>query len=330
MNVIVRAPNWIGDTCMSLPFIYSLVNSQSIKKVYIYLRPKLSMLFENLIPNKKILLLTEYKKYSFIKNANMIPREIGTAFILTPTFPATIPFVLRGIKKIYGLYSPENRIFIKDGINTRDKNFRRHHLSQSFLQLLRYIGVKENFGMDFLNYDINVIEKFGLEKNKYFVIVPGAAYGPAKRWDFENFRTLAINIGNKLNIKAVILGTAKENKFIKSDIKDKYLMNFSGKTTLKDVINILHDGLFTLSNDSGLMHISYLTGTRTYGIFGSTSPVWTGPLFNSMIFYSNRECSPCFKRTCKFGHYACLKDIKVEEVFNKIMEDYNETGGIFR
>ena len=330
MNVIIRAPNWIGDACMSLPFVYSLINSKKTKKVYIYFRPKLSGLFENLVHNDKIELISEYKKYSFIKNMNLIPKDIDIAFILTPTFPSTFPFTMKGIKNIYGLYSPENKIFIKKGVNAKDKDFRKHHLSQSFLQLLKLVDIKEDFNTNFFNFNDEIIRNFGIERKKYFAIVPGAAYGPAKRWDFENFKKLAMNMGKKLNMKAVILGTQKENNFIDDNIDTNYFLNLSGKTTLKDVINILHNALFTLSNDSGLMHISYLTGTKTYGIFGSTSPLWTGPLFNSTIFYSHRACSPCFKRTCKFGHYGCLKDIKADEVFNKIMEDYNETSGIFR
>ena len=330
MNVIVRAPNWIGDACMSLPFIYSLVNSQKIEKVYIYIRPHLNGLFENLIQSSKIILIPEYKKYSFMKNKRSLPKNIDIAFILTPTFPATFPFVLKGIKNIYGLYSPENKIFIKKGIDTKAKWFRKHHLTRSFLKLLNYINVKDSFKLPFFKFDDNVISKFGIERNNYFIIVPGAAYGPAKRWSFENYKILAMDLWEKFKIKPVILGTEKENEFIKGNIDDNIFLNLSGKTTLKDVINILYNGLFTLTNDSGLMHISYLTGTKTYGVFGSTSPLWTGPLFNSSIFYSKRECSPCFKRTCKFGHYGCLMDIEVNEVYNKIMEDNNETSGIFR
>jgi heptosyltransferase-2 len=51
-------------------------------------------------------------------------------------------------------------------------------------------------------------------------------------------------------------------------------------------------------------------------VFGSTSPTWTGPInANASVLSRNLECSPCFSRTCRFGHYDCLTQINPENVF---------------
>ena len=330
MNVIIRSPNWIGDVIMSLPFLESLVNSDNIDKVFVYTRKKVAEIYENVKFKDNIQIILENKKFSFFKNAILIPKNIDYAFILTPTFPATLPFVLRGIKNIFGFYSKENKFFISKGINTDDKEFKNHHLTQSFLSLLRFINVREKYSPPFFNYDESILDKFKLGKYEYFVIVPGASYGPAKRWDFSNFVKVANVINKNIGLLPVMVGTKKEIDEIKTGQNLTNIYDLSGKTTLTDIINILKYAKFTLTNDSGLMHISYMSNTKTFAIFGSTSPKWTGPLFKSTIFYSQRACSPCFKRTCKLGHYGCLKDIDVNEVIEKILEEYNETSGFLR
>ena len=63
------------------------------------------------------------------------------------------------------------------------------------------------------------------------------------------------------------------------------------------------------------MHVSGALGKPTVGIYGSTRADRTGPLGpKTRILFKQIECSPCLKRTCKFGHYDCLKMITPEEV----------------
>jgi heptosyltransferase II len=38
------------------------------------------------------------------------------------------------------------------------------------------------------------------------------------------------------------------------------------------------------------------------------------------VIYRKIECSPCLQRTCRFGHYECLKQIHAEEVVEALQE----------
>jgi heptosyltransferase-2 len=63
------------------------------------------------------------------------------------------------------------------------------------------------------------------------------------------------------------------------------------------------------------MHVAAALGRPQVAIFGSTSPAWTGPLGPQATVLSRRlPCSPCYARTCRYGHYDCLRAVKVEEV----------------
>jgi len=97
------------------------------------------------------------------------------------------------------------------------------------------------------------------------------------------------------------------------------IINLCGKTELVDVIDLIALTGKVVTNDSGLMHVACATGRDVIAIYGSSSPAYTPPLTDSsVIMYKSLECSPCFERTCRFGHTECLRKITVDEVLLKI------------
>ncbi len=62
------------------------------------------------------------------------------------------------------------------------------------------------------------------------------------------------------------------------------------------------------------MHVAAAVGIPTVGIFGSTRPARTAPLGSrTRTLYAGIECSPCMARSCRFGHYDCLRRIDVQQ-----------------
>ena len=50
-------------------------------------------------------------------------------------------------------------------------------------------------------------------------------------------------------------------------------------------------------------------------VYGSTSPGFTPPLADKVeVVRLGLECSPCFDRTCRFGHYNCLRQLLPQPV----------------
>jgi len=120
----------------------------------------------------------------------------------------------------------------------------------------------------------------------------------------------------------LIFGSAKDIPAGKKMLKltgDK-LINLCGKTSIEDVIDLLGACKKVITNDSGLMHIAAAVGSKVHAIYGSSSPDYTPPLTeNKQIYYSSEDCSPCFKRTCKFKHYNCLHKIDPEQIIAKAL-----------
>jgi len=95
----------------------------------------------------------------------------------------------------------------------------------------------------------------------------------------------------------------------------------AGETSVGEALAMLSLCSGFAGNDSGSMHVAGALGKPTVGIFGSTRADRTGPLGpRTRILYKQIECSPCLKRTCKFGHYDCLKMIRPAEVAAALAE----------
>ena len=80
-----------------------------------------------------------------------------------------------------------------------------------------------------------------------------------------------------------------------------------------------------VSNDSGLMHVAAALNRPLVAVYGSTSPGFTPPLAEQVeVVRLGLECSPCFDRTCRFGHYNCLGQLKprpVIEALDRLVSD---------
>jgi heptosyltransferase-2 len=157
-------------------------------------------------------------------------------------------------------------------------------------------------------------------------IMPGAEYGPSKQWPPAYFAAIVRALAAR-DVHVWIFGSQKD-----SAVADQIIeqaggagRNLCGRTQLADAVDLISLVSLAVSNDSGLMHIAAAVQRPLLALYGSTSPAYTPPLTQAaVIFYRNIECSPCFQRTCPYGHYRCLKEISVDEVLSAVYRELRQ------
>lgn len=151
-------------------------------------------------------------------------------------------------------------------------------------------------------------------------LMPGAEYGPTKRWPVERYGELAKQL--LASGKQVwVFGSVREQSLGEeiTRIAGKRVVNLCGSTRLEDVVDLLALAETAVTNDSGLMHIAAAVGVKLVAIYGSSSPDYTPPLSDKAeIVYLRLECSPCFERECPLKHLNCLNQITVDDVRRRV------------
>lgn len=174
-----------------------------------------------------------------------------------------------------------------------------------------------------------VLAPLELQRGAYYVLVPGAEYGPAKRWPTAHFSALARALGQRSGRAVVLLGSAKDAPVcaeIAQAVRQSGsgpCLDLSGRTSLADALALVGAACAVVSNDSGMMHVAAALDVPQVAIFGSSSPLHTPPLSpraqvvwlkNEPRYQPPLDCAPCFARDCPLGHTRCLRDIAPQDV----------------
>jgi len=160
----------------------------------------------------------------------------------------------------------------------------------------------------------------------YIGLIPGAEYGPAKRWPAEYFVQAGQQIIEQHDAHLLLLGGSGDLKTadeIADALPADHFTNLAGETSLAELVHALAACDAIIANDSGPMHVAAAIGTPVIVPFGSTSPDLTGPGLPEAgdsphhLLRTDAPCSPCFLRECPIDT-RCLKGINTERVVKAV------------
>jgi lipopolysaccharide heptosyltransferase II len=151
--------------------------------------------------------------------------------------------------------------------------------------------------------------------------------GQSKRWPIPYWATLLDKLIREQNAQVILTGSHDDKLLIASVTRQmqEQAINLAGKTSLPQLVALLHQANLVISGDSGPMHIAAAVGTPLIAIHGPTDPALSGPVSaTATVLRSDIWCSPCYnaKNTadCRFFTTQCMKNILPSQVFKVVQE----------
>lgn len=331
-RALVIAPQWIGDAVMSQPLVAAVCDRGAV--VTVAALPWVAPVYRAMPGVAAVLVLPfAHGRLDLGERwriGRSMSRRFDTAYVLPNSIKAALVPWFAGIAHRIG-YQGEGRALL---LNQRLPNpAGRPPMVDFYLALASAghpdtaVGMGQRPRLAVSEARVaQVLETAGaLAPGGYWVLAPGAEYGPAKCWPGERYAELARRLhareGAGASPNVVLLGSAKEQA-LATGIREAApgaCIDLVGRTSLDDAIALICAARGMVSNDSGLMHVAAAFGIPQVAVFGSSSPEHTPPLNERArtIWLKDElglDCAPCFERVCRFGHTRCLTSVDVDRV----------------
>ncbi|MEE5043218.1 lipopolysaccharide heptosyltransferase II [Pseudomonas alliivorans] len=322
MNILIVGPSWVGDMVMAQTLFQCLKQRHPECQIDV-LAPEWSRPLLERMPEVRAALSFPLGHGALeLATRRRIGKSLAGQYdqaILLPNSlkSALVPF-FAGIKQRTG-WRGEFRYGLLNDVRTLDKQ-RYPLMIERFMALAWDKGAelprpypKPSLQIDPATRDA-ALAKFGLTLDRpVLALCPGAEFGESKRWPAEHYAQVA-DARIREGWQVWLFGSQKDHP-VGETIRENLIpglreesVNLSGQTSLAEAIDLLSCTDSVVSNDSGLMHVAAALNRPLVAVYGSTSPAFTPPLADEVeVVRLGIECSPCFDRTCRFGHYNCMR-----------------------
>ncbi len=153
------------------------------------------------------------------------------------------------------------------------------------------------------------------------ICVNPAGCWPTKNWPIEAYVALARRFVSERNARIVLVGTGHVLAGAQriADELGADALNLVGRTTAAEALALMEHLRLMVSDDSGLMHLAWISGVPTLGLFGASRSTWSRPCgpHTDCLASEDLACGACMGRTCARGDLVCLRRVGFEEVFER-------------
>lgn len=326
-KILVIKPSSLGDVVHSLPFLNALRDSFPKVEIHWIIARGLEGLLDGHPMINKLWIINK-DVWKQIRGVRTTIKELRSLFKSLKAEKYDLVIDLQGLLRSGILAKATGapaRIGFKEA-REGSRIFYTHtvnagkdvHAVDRYLEIAKFLGcdisdIKFPFPLSFNSQ----LSTPNLQLEKYAVIVPGARW-ETKRWHPESFGQLA----SMMHVKSIVVGGESDADIAGIVVRnsDGNAISAAGKTTLKELIEIMRNARFVVTNDSGPMHIAAALNVPVFAIFGPTNPLRTGPYGKShVIIRKGLECSPCYRKKCK--GIKCMEMIGAKEVADIIRQN---------
>jgi heptosyltransferase-2 len=322
LEILVLAPNWLGDAMMALPAIRDVRRHFSGQPMSVAARPSIAPVFRA-VPGIDRLVVLERGKESPALRADigiLFPNSFRSAWMLKKA----------GVKERWGYRSDFRRPLLTRSVARPKK---RVSFPEYYSNLVRQLGIETGPLSAQLTVPaptsaaaLTFLGERGWRPGQPLVgIAAGAAFGHAKRWLPKRYAELA-SLLTGAGVCCVILGRSEDRDAARHITG----IDVIGQTDLTMLMGIISHCNVVVANDSGALHLAAALGVPVVGIWGPTDERYSTPVTpydDSRTVAAISEsafCRPCFLADCPIDH-RCMKRISTERVHQAVRHFLQES-----
>jgi len=343
-KILVIQTAFIGDVILITPLINGLKQIYPEAAIDVVVIPQCKALLENNPNVRKIHCLDKHKR-GLLRFISAIKSE-GYDLSVSPHSSlrsGLIPFLARIPYRI-GFKRNLQRFLLTKSIVHAPASEHKHKVVKN-LSLFTLLPIESsyNFPMQTTLFptaeNYRKVEGFldSLPEHKPVVILAPGSVWFTKRWPLHKFLELAEQLVNSGYV-VVLTGSAGERELcehIQSEVNTKYPQKIgavacvAGEFDLMDSVALIEKVQLVVCNDSGTLHMANAVKTPVFAFFGpTTQDIGYFPFGDEdLVFEVELPCRPCGShggQRCPKGHHNCMEMINVDDVFQKVIEFFNE------
>ncbi|NOQ65050.1 MAG: lipopolysaccharide heptosyltransferase II [Methyloprofundus sp.] len=296
MNILVFSPSWVGDMVMAQCLFKSLREQYPDAIIDVVSPPWPYDLLKRMPEiDQHYKIDVQRAKFSWQARRDIAKKlqhkHYDWAITLPITWKSALTGYWAGAKKRTGFLGEMRYILLNDvrRLDEQRLAFMVQRYVSLGLEAQATVPKLSDLPVPKLSIDTENVEdwlaKLQLQRTDNIIaLMPGAEFGPAKRWPTEKYAQIAKRLTEQ-SYQVMLLGSPKDFACA-AEIEEKSgaeLINLCGKTTLLDAVDLLSCASLAISNDSGLMHIAAAVGIPQIAIYRSSTPEFTPPLNDKAI-----------------------------------------------
>lgn len=333
-TILVFCPNWVGDVVMATPAFAHLRGYYQNARIIAVCRKNVvpviadSPWFNDYVSGKD----------KTLKGLIALAQTLRTlkpdlAVVLPNSQRAAILARLSGAKTIVGYKRNARGLLLTQGPRPKTENGKivLEPMQTYYLRLCENLGIPVDYTIETRLYYSDalkqkaaaILAQNGIKpEDKVVGLIPGASFGPSKRWDPVNFGRLATMLEQKFGCKIIMFAAPAE-----ADIAEAVMQHTQAK-----IVNMLNENVgldlmkpliarcdVLITNDTGPRHYGVaLDVPQVVVILGSTTRNISSDLGNTTVVCLDLPCAPCQKKICPLEHNKCMADITPEMVLTEV------------
>ncbi len=319
-QILVRAPNWLGDAVMSLGFLRKLKPAFPGARVAVLARQGLEELFRGEadevfgLPRGRPGVAPEWRR----------PWDLH--FVLPPSFSSAWLAWRSGARRRIG-YAGQGRAWLLTGAL---KPRPALHRAEEYAWLLRPFleDPLQDLDLALKAGPAPVLEGRGDRALAVFHIHSEAQ---SRRMSVERWADLGRALFRRRGLMLALTGSAGERaraEVLRARLAESGpVANLAGRTGLKELAGLLAAADLVVSADSGPAHLANSLGAPTLVLFGAGDERKTGPYRREglrVLRLEGLSCAPCVSNRCRFGQPRCLEDLSAAALLSAALHLLDE------